>query len=233
MAAGLLSFGMCYGAILCSVSVPGSLWDIRAFPRERSFVFLCFSGVSMVWVPMSHEPPQIALRAFKPGPYPKDLWCSPCLHAQPPLAAGGCEHLSCFSAVIAVCMNSVVIFFLSVMLPSEIPKFPTDPNYERISYCVETSPPSWLPPQDESLSLNPFSLLLSFIFCPTSFQRDRTHLPLYTFPICLSECLVSSANIQKLICRSCSTFKWSFDVFVGEKVVSPYYSSTIFHPVSF
>ena len=96
MAAGLLSFGICYGVILCSVSVPGSLWDIRAFPRERSFVFLCFSGVSMVWVPMSHEPPQIALRAFKPGPYPKQ--CSLHLPVQAPLAAGGGEILGYFSA---------------------------------------------------------------------------------------------------------------------------------------
>ena len=37
---------------------------------------------------------------------------------------------------------------------------------------------------------------------------------------CLSECLVSSASIQKLFCGSCSAFKWSFDEFVMEKVVS-------------
>ena len=44
---------------------------------------------------------------------------------------------------------------------------------------------------------------------------------------CLSGCLVCSASIQKLFCESCSAFKWSFDEFVGEKVVSPSYSSTI------
>ena len=37
---------------------------------------------------------------------------------------------------------------------------------------------------------------------------------------CLSGCLMSSASIQKLFCGSCSTFKWSFDEFVGEKEVS-------------
>ena len=37
---------------------------------------------------------------------------------------------------------------------------------------------------------------------------------------CLSGCLMSSASIQKLLCGSCSAFKWSFDEFVGEKVVS-------------
>ena len=44
---------------------------------------------------------------------------------------------------------------------------------------------------------------------------------------CLSGCLVSSARVQKLFCGICSAFKWSFDEFVGEKVVSPSYSSAI------
>ena len=44
---------------------------------------------------------------------------------------------------------------------------------------------------------------------------------------CLSGCLVFSASIQKLFCGSFSTFKSSFDEFVGQKVVSSSYSSTI------
>ena len=47
---------------------------------------------------------------------------------------------------------------------------------------------------------------------------------------CLSGCLVSSASVQKLFCGSCSAFKWYFDEFWGEKVVSPTYSSTIVGP---
>ena len=43
---------------------------------------------------------------------------------------------------------------------------------------------------------------------------------------CLSGNLVSSA-VQKLFCGFCSAFKWSFNEFVGEKVVSPSYSSAI------
>ena len=39
--------------------------------------------------------------------------------------------------------------------------------------------------------------------------------------------LMSSASIQKLFCGIYSVFKCSFDEFVGEKVVSPSYSSTI------
>ena len=46
----------------------------------------------------------------------------------------------------------------------------------------------------------------------------------------LSGCLVSSASIQKLFCGSCSAFKSSFDEFVGEKVVSPSYSSAVLGP---
>ena len=44
---------------------------------------------------------------------------------------------------------------------------------------------------------------------------------------CLSGCLLSSASIQKLFCGICSAFKGPFDEFVGEKMVSPSYSSTI------
>ena len=49
---------------------------------------------------------------------------------------------------------------------------------------------------------------------------------------CLSGCLMSSANIQKLFCGICSASKCSFNKFVGEKVVSPSYSSTILGPGS-
>ena len=47
---------------------------------------------------------------------------------------------------------------------------------------------------------------------------------------CLSVCLVSSARVQKLFCRSFSAFTWSSDEFVGEKVVPPSYSSAVLGP---
>ena len=47
---------------------------------------------------------------------------------------------------------------------------------------------------------------------------------------CFSGCLMSSASIQKLFCGIYSVLKCSFDEFVGEKVVSPSYSSTILGP---
>ena len=47
---------------------------------------------------------------------------------------------------------------------------------------------------------------------------------------CFSGCLMSSVGIQKLFCGIYSAFKYSFDEFVGEKVVSLSYSSTILGP---
>ena len=47
---------------------------------------------------------------------------------------------------------------------------------------------------------------------------------------CFYGCLMSSASIQKLFCGICSALKCSFDEFVGEKVVSPSYSSAISGP---
>ena len=63
----------------------------------------------------------------------------------------------------------VCLFSLLVMLPSEIPKLPHRPTSVRVSWCLETSPLSRLPPWDGSLSLTLLSLFLSFIFCPSSF----------------------------------------------------------------
>ena len=49
---------------------------------------------------------------------------------------------------------------------------------------------------------------------------------------CFSGFLMSSASIQKLFCGIYSAFKCSSDEFVGEKVVSQSYSSTIFQTAS-
>ena len=50
---------------------------------------------------------------------------------------------------------------------------------------------------------------------------------------CFSGRLISSASDQKLFRGVCSAFKCSFDEFVGEKVVSPSYSSAILSPPGF
>ena len=66
----------------------------------------------------------------------------------------------------------------------------------------------------------PNSFVSLFVFYTLSYLLSKTMG-------CLSGCLVSSASVQELFCGICSVFKWSFNEFVGEKVISPSYSSTI------
>ena len=103
------------------------------------------------------------------------------------------------------------------MLPSEIPKLPTDllvrgfPGVWKL-LLLHDSLPGWV--------FIPNSFVSHFIFCILSYLLLKT---MGWF----SGCLVSSASIQKLFCGICSAFKCSFNEFVGEKVVSPSYSSAI------
>ena len=50
---------------------------------------------------------------------------------------------------------------------------------------------------------------------------------------CFTGRLMSSARDQKLFCEICLAFNCSFHEFVGDKVVSPSYSSTMLAPPSF
>ena len=81
---------------------------------------------------------------------------------------------------------------------------------------------SFMTPSPGQVSV-PNSFVSLFIFYIFSYLLLNTMC-------CLSGCLVSSASVQKLFCGVCSAFKWSFDEFVGEKVVSLSYSSTILGP---
>ena len=111
----------------------------------------------------------------------------------------------------------IYLFFLPIMLPSVLPRLGTD-------LAVRVFPGIWkplflrLPSQDGALSLPLLSLF--FVFYIFSYLLSKTMG-------CFSGCLMSSASIQKLFCGFCSAFKYSFDEFMGEKVVSPSYSSTI------
>ena len=91
---------------------------------------------------------------------------------------------------------------------------------ERVCWFFETS--SFKTPFPGQISV-PTSFVSPFIFYILSYLLSKTMG-------CLSGCLMSSASIQKLFCGICSAFKYSFDEFVGEKVVSPSYSSTILAP---
>ena len=66
----------------------------------------------------------------------------------------------------------IYLFFLPVILPSEIPRLATDlpervfPGVWKLLSFLK------LPSQDGSPSLTLLSLFLSFILCPTSFLRQ-------------------------------------------------------------
>ena len=62
-------------------------------------------------------------------------------------------------------------------------------------------------------------------------EKKIFSLPLKTMG-CFSGRLMSAASDQNLFCGLCSAFNCSFDEFVGEKVVSPSYSSAILAPPS-
>ena len=92
---------------------------------------------------------------------------------------------------------------------------------ESVSWCLETS-----------LFLTRF---LGRSSVPTSFTISLFIFYIFSYLLsktmgCFSGCLMSSARIQKLFCEIYSVFKCSFDEFVGEKVVSPSYSSAILGP---
>ena len=111
------------------------------------------------------------------------------------------------------------------MLPSVLPKLATDS-------AARMFPGVWKPlflrvssrdriPFPGRSSLPPLSLFLSYYIFSYLFLKPM---------ICFAGCAMSSASIQKLFCGIYSAFKCSFDEFVGEKVVSPSYSSAILAP---
>ena len=111
----------------------------------------------------------------------------------------------------------VCFFSLLVMLSSEIQKIPRNPLVRGFpdvgNFSSFTTPfPGWVSIPNSFVSHFVFYILSCLLLKKMG---------------CLSGCLVSCTRVQKLLCGNCSEFKWSFDEFVGEKVVSPSYSSTI------
>ena len=111
------------------------------------------------------------------------------------------------------------LFFLPVRLPSKIRKFTPDPPEQGF-------PGVWklplLTPFPGRVSVHS-SFVSLFIFYILSYLLSQTMG-------CFSGRLTTSASDQKLFCEVCSAFSCSFDEFVGDKVVSPSYSSTILAP---
>ena len=133
----------------------------------------------------------------------------------PPCPAPTCQWRMCWARNLWVLI--IYLFFLPVILPSVVLRLATD-------LAVRLFPGVWkflsflrLPTQDRAPSLPLLPLFLSFIFFLPPFKDNGL----------FSGCLMSSASIQKLFCGIFSSFKCSFDEFVGEKVVSLSYSSAI------
>ena len=93
----------------------------------------------------------------------------------------------------------------------------------RVSWCLQTSSiETPFPGQISVLS----SFVSLFVFYILSYLLSKTMG-------CFSGCLMTSASDQKLFCEACSAFNYSFDEFVGEKVVSPSYSFAILAPPTY
>ena len=118
----------------------------------------------------------------------------------------------------------VLIIYLFIFLPNYIALCGSKARHrlssESVSWCLETSLFLRLPSWDGAPSL---PLLSLFVFYMFSNLLSKTMG-------CFSGCLMFSASIQKLFCGIFSAFICSFDEFVGEKVVSPFYSSAILGP---
>ena len=95
------------------------------------------------------------------------------------------------------------------------------PASVKVSWCLENS--SIKTPFPGQVSVPSFFVSL-FIFYILSCLLSKTMG-------CFSGRLMSSASGQKLFCEVCSAFSCSFDEFVGEKVVSPSYSSALLAPL--
>ena len=119
-----------------------------------------------------------------------------------------------------VCVCVCVCFPLLVMLPSEIPKLPQTRRWEGFLVFGNLASFKTLFPRWVSVC-NSFVSLFIFYILSYLLSKGMGYL---------SECLVSSASVQKLFCGICSAFKWFFNEFVGEKVVSLSYSSAILGP---
>ena len=94
------------------------------------------------------------------------------------------------------------------------------PSGESVSWCLYTL---FFKTPFQGWSSIPTSFVSLFVFYIFSYLLLKTMG-------CFSGCLMSSASIQKLFCGIYLAFKCSFDEFVGEKVVSRSYSSTILGP---
>ena len=149
-------------------------------------------------------------------------------HSGPVLTLSNAAHASLFSpslpvadasiwatSLLGVAVRHIISgFYLFIFPPGYVAlwdsKTPHRPAGERISWCLETSPLLRLPSQDGSSSLTLLSLFSSFIFCPTSFQRQWAAFlgawcPLPAF----RSCFVEFAQRSNVLLTNLWGRKWS------------------------
>ena len=94
------------------------------------------------------------------------------------------------------CVFCVFCLFVSNYVASEIPNLPTSPACERVPYCVETSPPSWLLLR---MGLCPKFFVSVFIFYILSYFLWRiwaAYLAVWCPPPALRNCFLEVVHIQ-------------------------------------
>ena len=93
-----------------------------------SFFFFFRSGYPTVWVAISRRIPQVVLRAFRPDPYPKHETYTFLFNPHLLVADASAWATSPLRVVVkwVFCGFFCFLLFLPVLLPSEIPKLPTD-----------------------------------------------------------------------------------------------------------
>ena len=134
-------------------------------------------------------------------------------HSDPVLTLSNAAHASLFSPCLLVADASVwatsplgvairrifcgVFFFPSQLCCPLSFQNSHRPAGERVSWCLETFPPSQLPPWDRSPSLTLFLSFCLLYFALPSFEESG--LPFWVPGV--------SVRVQKLFCESCSAFK--------------------------
>ena len=158
-------------------------------------------------------------------------------HSGPVLILSNAAHSSLFCPHLLVADASVWDTFLLgvafrhvicgcyLLFPSQSgcpPRFKDflRPASVRVSWCLETS--SIKTPFLGWIAI-PNSIVSLFIFYILSYLLSKTMG-------CFPGRLMTSASDHKLFCEVCTAFGYSFDEFVGEKVVCPSYSSAILAP---
>ena len=120
-----------FGYLLNPLFCEQARWRLRLelFAGKFSVLFFFFSlsGYPTVWVVISHLLPQIVLGAFRPGPYPKHAAHASLSSPRLLVADGSVWATSPLGVVVRHIYCDGFFFLLLVMLPSEIPKLPTDP----------------------------------------------------------------------------------------------------------